>query len=116
MSGNEPRTPGAALLVDIADNLVDLTMSRLGIPLEEAKAYSNAVAAYIADHWGGQLVYIPKDSAGKAMSRNAEIYSKFVGDNQAELAREYDLSVDRIYNIIAQERERRSVKQCGLPI
>jgi len=113
---HDTRTPGAALLVDLAENLTDLTIKRLEVPKGKATAFSEAVAAFIADHWGGQIIYIPMDISGKVMSRDAQIYSRFTGNNYAELAREYKLSLQYIYEIIKKERDRVSVKQHDLPL
>ncbi len=113
---SDTRKPATALLNDLADHLADLAHRKLDIPKDKAKAFAEDATAHIADLWGGQILYIPKDMAGRIYSRDAKIYAEFVGDNHAELAREYDLSFQHVHRIIRKERERRSVKQHGLPL
>ena len=69
------------------------------------------VSYCLANQWGGQMVYMPQDTA----SKHAAIYADFTGDNHSELAEKYNLSVPHIYQIVAQERERRKHKQTTLP-
>ncbi|MDX1491306.1 MAG: Mor transcription activator family protein [Pseudohongiellaceae bacterium] len=64
--------------------------------------------------WGGQQVYFRKADASQMSERNAEIYSKFRGDNHYALAKEYGLTTSVIYRIVktmrAEEREKRQHK------
>lgn len=56
----------------------------------------------ILDNWGGQQVYIKKSdwALGKLLERDLKMYEKFNGRNYAILAKEYDLTVQRVYEII----------------
>ncbi|KAB1440358.1 Mor transcription activator family protein [Pseudodesulfovibrio senegalensis] len=113
---NESRIPAAALLTDLIDNLASFATGQLGLSPSKSKEFAQDAAAFLADHWGGQNVYIPKDMAGRICSRDARIYSDFNGANADELARKYGLSYQHIHRIIKKEREKRSVKQHGLPL
>ena len=113
---NETRKPATALLEDLADHLADRAHQELDIPKDQAREFSEAAATFIADLWGGQILYIPKDMAGRLYSRNSKIYAEFVGDNHAELARKYGLSFQHIHRIIKKEREKRRIKQHDLPL
>ncbi|MDD3310997.1 Mor transcription activator family protein [Pseudodesulfovibrio sp.] len=113
---NDTRKPATALLEDLADHLTAKAHQDLGIPRPQAKEFSEAAACYIADLWGGQLIYVPKDMASRINSRDSKIYGEFVGDNQAELARKFGLSFQHICRIIKKERAKRSVKQHNLPL
>jgi Mor family transcriptional regulator len=103
-------------LNDLADNLAAFARNRFQVKPAAAKEFGEEAAAFIADHWGGQLVYVPKDMAGRICSRDTKIYAEFVGDNQAELARKYGMSFQHVCRILKKEREKRRVKQHQLPI
>lgn len=113
---DDTRTPATALLTDLAENLAHYAKARLNASPVDAKAFGEEAAVFIADLWGGQVIYIPKDMAGRIRSRDSKIYAEFSGENHAELARKYKLSFQHIHRIIKKERERRSVKQHNLPM
>ena len=71
---------------------------------------SRRLADYLSLAWGGQQLYIPKDSKRRA----AMIYAEFDGANQADLARKYGVCVQTIYKVIKAERKARSMRQCSL--
>ena len=68
------------------------------------------LADFLSLTWGGQQLYIPKDSKRRA----AIIYDEFDGTNIPELARKYGLCIQTIYKIISSERQARSMTQCSL--
>ena len=105
------REVGAELLVDLADNLTSMLTDKLNVSPDEARTVAQEAAAHIADHWGGQSVYIPMDLVARMSSRNAEIYSAFAGDNISELVRKFGLSRQAIYRIVKAEKEKRAPKQ-----
>ena len=114
MSKPNARNVGAELLVDLADNLTVMAMDMLGIPEAAARRFGQEAAARVADHWGGQAVYIPMDLAARMSTRNDEIYKSFTGDNVSELVRKFKLSRQAIYRIIHAERQRRAPRQGNL--
>lgn len=65
-----------------------------------------AVADYLAEQWGGQLINIPKDYHWKLAKRDVEIYEAFTGHNYAELARTYNMTQRGIYKVISRARKR----------
>ena len=71
---------------------------RRGVELALAKQ----VAQHLSAHWGGQLLYIPKNHFGKLDERDKEIWAAFNGHNHAELARRYDLTMQQVYKILKQ--------------
>lgn len=113
---SDTRKPATALLSDLADHLTEKARQDLKIPKAQAREFGEDTTAYIADLWGGQILYIPKDLAGIICSRDAKIYAQFTGDNHSELAREFGLSFQHIHRIIKKERQKRSVKQHDLPL
>lgn len=109
-----PSRLGSELLEDFAANLKELAVKTLGIPEREAQLFAQEAAVHLADHWGGQVIYIPKNQVAKLCARNAEIFDAFNGDNISELVTRFDLSRQAIYMVLASERERRSIKQASL--
>lgn len=114
MDEQTTRTVGAEFLIELAEIIADLAQGTLGIPKDQAYQFGQEASAATADSWGGQIVYIPKDKTGKLARRDAEIYTRFRGENASELATEFDLSVQQIYRIIARERAVRRQKQFSL--
>jgi Mor family transcriptional regulator len=55
--------------------------------------------------WGGQLIYVGKNTRMKVRSLHLDLYRDFTGANHAELAGKYGYSVQRVYSIIAQVRQ-----------
>lgn len=67
----------------------------------------------MAKHWGGQLIYFPKGIALKVSNRNKQIWGDFRGNNYVELAKKYDLTVQRIYQIVAECRRIEATQRQG---
>ena len=109
-----PRHLGRELLQDLAAKVAEMTQAMLGVPEAKAKAFSQEVAGWLADDWGGQNIYVPMDLVGRLSLRNAQIYREFTGDNQPELATKYDLSVQTIYRILKVQTALRAPKQLSL--
>jgi Mor family transcriptional regulator len=100
--------------MDIAAKLGTLATKRLGVPEQVAKSFGVTAAWMIADDWGGQNVYIPRDVSGILAGRNEQIYREFTGDNVSDLAKRYCTSVQHIYRIIRAERAKRAPRQGSL--
>jgi Mor family transcriptional regulator len=111
---SKPSEVGAELLMDLRDHVADILNKKAHLPDGVAKNIAQEVAARIADNWGGQLLYVPKDLATKMSTRNAEIMDAFTGDNITYLVKRFDLSRQTVYRILRSEKERRSVKQGSL--
>lgn len=94
------------LLTDLA-NTVNQTLIEYGVTGELADQVGSAVADRVADHWGGQTIFIPKEHAFKIAKRDLEIYTEFDGNNHSFLGRKYNLSVRTIYKIIERVRKQR---------
>lgn len=109
-----PSHIGAALLQDLSDKLAESAHSRLGIDKDTAEKFAKEAAIRLAGDWGGQLIYIPMDLAGRLISRNEVLYREFTGGNASELAFKYQLSVQQVYRIIKAMRAERTTKQHSL--
>ena len=92
------------LLTDIADH-VKITLSGHGVNTDLAEQAGVALASFLAVHWGGQLVNFPKDYAFEIAKRDLEIYDAFTGNNHSALARQFNVSVRTIYNIVKRVQQ-----------
>ena len=92
----------AELILDLEAQLVACLVSVSNIDRQAAKVTARQVSAHISKHWGGQLLYIPKNQAGVLSERDKEIWAKFDGRNHAALAQQYDLSMQQIYAIVRE--------------
>lgn len=106
--------PAAQLLQYLAVKIAADAESKLGIDARKAEDFGYRIAADVALDWGGQSMYIPMDAASSIANRNAEIYKKFNGQNEYDLAAEYGTSVRHINRIIKQELELRQPKRGSL--
>lgn len=66
----------------------------------EGKALARFVSKEISRNFGGEMVYIPKDSAFLRQAKHQDILSEFDGTNHRELARKYGVSMQAIYHIL----------------
>lgn len=64
-----------------------------------------AISDHLADHWGGQIITIPKDFHYRLAKRDLEIYEQFTGHNYHELARTWKMSERGIYKVIKRVRK-----------
>lgn len=95
----------AELLADLAAKVGEEVQSAGVADKKQAKNIGNHVAKRMAREWGGQLFYIPHGVLWDIDERDVEIFEKFNGSNQNELAKEYGFSVQWIYRIIERVRQ-----------
>lgn len=100
------------LLQDLADQ-VGLKLVELGVDPEKAAEIGFASAEHIREHWGGQPIYLPKGAQYEFSMRDMQVFERFNGHNHAALAREYNLSVMRIYQIVKAVRAELTKKRQG---
>lgn len=100
--------PALELLTDLADKVAAAASESLGADQKRAAMFGNEVANRMADDWGGQQVYIPRNAAGQRQGRNAQIFREFTGDNVPDLAKKYGLTIQAVYRIIKAERALRA--------
>lgn len=94
------------LLDDVSAHTKELLVS-LGVASEQAQRCGVELADWLAKHWGGQLINIPKDYRYKLAQRDEEIYADFDGFNHAELAKKYGMTTRGIYKVLGRVRNRR---------
>lgn len=88
----------------LADIVVTVGQALLqqGTPEEAAQKIAQEAAEAVRKNFGGQLLYIPRGHRFDLSQRDIEIWNKFTGRNQQQLAAEYKMSVIHIYRIIAR--------------
>lgn len=89
------------LLSDTASHAARVAQD-LGIAEALAEQVGAAIADHLAEHWGGQVVNIPKDHFYKLSKRELEIMAAFNGHNFADLAREYGMTTRGIRKLVAR--------------
>lgn len=67
----------------------------------------------LTEHFGGQILYLPKAVSFRSFVRDQQIYTDFNGSNHKELCIKYDLTEPRIYQIIAEQRKLRQQRNQG---
>lgn len=97
-------------MAEIINELSELIASEAKtLPLESAQVekFTQNLVNTLHHHFGGIPIYIPKSPDNK--SRNALIYSKFTGKNQAELCREFGMSYQNVCRIIQLQRRKQKI-------
>lgn len=90
------------LVADLEDQAVACLMSVLPMDRQKAVEVSKKLTYHLTRNWGGQLIYFPKNHAGRITERDMQVYRDFNGKNHAELAVRYDLTVQHIYRIVKE--------------
>lgn len=103
MTPQTDRSKYPELLSDLADQ-VALKLVALGVSPEKAAEIGWGVAEHIRAHWSGQSTYIPKGVEYDLSQRDLQIAQEFNGRNHGALARKYDLTEMRIYQILKAAR------------
>lgn len=113
MSETHNRYP--ELLDDLAAKGAEL-LSRMGMEPGPARKAAFAFVELIRKEWAGQNLYIPKGQAYELSLRDEELYRRFSGSNLYQLCKEYGITLQRGYQIIAAIREREfKRRQAPLP-
>ncbi len=114
--GEEKKTlSGGAFLADVEEEAREqLAKALLVFRVDHGETIAANVAKSLADYlsiaWGGMPIYIPKD----AKRRASMMLDEFTGDNHAELARKYGVSLQTVYRVIKTEQQARRLKQGNL--
>lgn len=102
---------GPELLSDLIDTIVATLTARAAIDRQQATILAHSIAESMALQWGGQSIYFPKWMVRRLSERDQMIYDEFTGDNHAELARKYNMSVQWVYQIIKAAAKVESARQ-----
>jgi Mor family transcriptional regulator len=95
-------------LAEMIDVLADDHIDH-GMDAADAMAAAQHTVAKLAHHFGARMVYLPKDKGLRLALRNNIIWRKFVQSRSMrsinELAIEYDMSDQQMYNIIRAQKK-----------
>ncbi len=72
---------------------------------KRADKLAREISKQMCETWGGQLIYFPQGLRLELTERDRDIYTKFDGHNQAQLSKDYKVSIQTIYRILAYVRE-----------
>lgn len=97
---------------EVLDHLAQLAYRILrahGMDRSKTQAVALDIADTICWQFGGTQLYIPRATVYRTTQRDAEMASKFTGNNYTELAHEYGLTESRVRAILnaLAEAERR---------
>jgi Mor family transcriptional regulator len=109
--GNQ--TKGEQLLEGLIGIVTEAAARVLEVDPELAKLLADEVTTRFSDQYGGELNYIPKGRIFRTSALHRQIWERFTGSNQGELAREFRLSVIHVYRVLAKERERDKAERQG---
>ncbi|MFC3113825.1 Mor transcription activator family protein [Rodentibacter caecimuris] len=89
------------ILADLAKHSeVKIKQHIAGIDPSLAQQISIEIAGKIAESWGGEVIYIPRNLILLLSERDRKIFNEFNGSNHRELARKYNCSMQWIYQIV----------------
>jgi len=92
------------ILQDLKSNITDVA-NQEGVNDETARTIAHIVAETLRKSWGGMQIYICKGHEYELSHRDLEIWAEFTGRNHHDLCRKYDMSLQRLYRIIAVQRQ-----------
>ncbi|MGX9692957.1 Mor transcription activator family protein [Achromobacter anxifer] len=100
------------LFSDIETHATSL-LKDLGLASDVAEQMAVSVADFLADHWGGQTIVIPKDYQFKIAQRDLEMYRSHRGDFSAT-ARQWGMTergarkvIDRVLKRLISQNQGR---------
>jgi len=91
------------ILLGLRDDLTELLAAQ-GVEPGQAKLVAHTATEHIREGWGGIEIYFPKGTAYQLDLRDREIAKKWNGANKHALCREYGISEQRLYQILARLR------------
>lgn len=99
----EIRAKWPKALADLV-TVIETANGRAGDDQDAARDRAFIVVRALSTYAGGRPLYIPKDDVLERALRDREIWERFQGNNIDELASTFDLTVKRVYSIIAEQR------------
>lgn len=95
---------GPELLEQLAKHIAT-ALAEANIEAERADLIGCEIAQRISNDWGGQLIYVPKDTLARTSRKHQQIWDEFKGNNYGELARKHGLALPWIYAVIKRMRK-----------
>lgn len=87
------------LLADVAEKTALRLIKTHGLDEEKACDIGNDLADFLSENWRGQNIYMNADAQFKLSKRDQLIYQRMQRGNAHELAREFNISYVRVYQI-----------------
>lgn len=88
------------VLADLAKHIEMALEEKCQFTPERAKQIGIDIAQKMAQNWGGEVIYIPRNLLMALNERDMKIYNEFNGNNHRELARKYNVSMQWVYKIV----------------
>lgn len=99
------RTHAPEFIVALADLTSNTLQNIAGLHADSADLVSYEVIRSFCDSFGGSPLYVPKIDRLELCEKYRSIWLAFTGQNHAELARKYRISLTHVYRIIKMMRE-----------
>lgn len=113
LGGAASAMPECEILADLAEQAEE-RLAATGCDPAQAAEMGARLAQHMNQFWGSGQLYICKGKHYEISLRDREIFRRFNGDNHYWLAREYDLTVQHVYRIVArvgaEERAKRQAR------
>lgn len=87
------------LLADVAEKTALRLIATHGLDEEKACDIGNDLADFLSENWRGQNIYMNSDAQFKLSKRDQQIYQRMQRGNAHELAKEFNISYVRVYQI-----------------
>ncbi len=91
------------ILEDLVAHLVE-ELTAAGLESAKGREIAWNASERIRKTWSGMNIYIPKGRDFDLSKRDYEIYRRWNGDNKFQLCREYDITEQRLYQILKAVR------------
>jgi Mor family transcriptional regulator len=99
MTADDAKYPEA--LLGLRTDLEGLLQAQ-GVAAEQAREIASAATEIIRQRWGG--MYLPKGTGIDLSRRDREIGKRWNGANKIELCQQYNISAQRLYQILDRLR------------
>lgn len=109
MAKNGARRSGLEALTFLVDLIRDFLV-RKGISNSEAQLAADEMGRQMADCYGGNLFYFPRDTQGRIEELHRQVVEKFTGHNHVELVAEFGITVSTVYRILKAHHMRTAGK------
>lgn len=92
------------LLNDFKDKCQERLQSDVGLDLDTAEKSASLIIKLMQNDWRGQQIYIPKCAEDELSDRDRKLWSEYNGTNHAQLAHDFDVSVQWVYKVVKYMR------------
>ncbi|MBL3600658.1 MAG: DNA-binding protein [gamma proteobacterium endosymbiont of Lamellibrachia anaximandri] len=96
---------GPELLADLGERATAVLCKNADLDADKATQVARELVDVMRLAWGGQLIYFPKGDSLETAERDLNLWADFTGDNQAELAKKYKLSIQQVYKKLREVRK-----------